>query len=190
MRAFLICMCSSLALIGCGETAEPVRFETPTASQAGERVFTAVETISVREVSLPAYATEEGIAVADVSGTIVTEPDNLWADDTARAVTLRLTDALAGITGRQVASDPWPFRDDPHAVVDVRIESFIANASGRFVAEGRYYVAHDTEERGDHAHGFRITQPYDPDGGFQAIAEAQGRVVQLLALDIARRGLR
>ena len=107
-----------------------------------------------------------------------------------RAVTLRLTNALADITGRQVASDPWPFREDAEAVVDVRIERFVAEADGRFVAIGRYYVAHEDETRRDHAHGFEIVQPYAPGGGFPAIAEARDHVIAWLAQDIARRGLR
>lgn len=193
MRPFplsLLAICASV-LIGCGETAEPVRFDTPTANRTSlAPVSIPLRTVSVREVTLPAYATEEGIAISDGAGAITTTPDNLWADDATRAVTLRLTNALADITGRQVASDPWPFRDDPDAVVDVRFESFVAVAAGQFEASGRYYVAQSSEDRRDHAHGFRIVQPYRPGGGFPAIAEARAKVIATLAEDIARRGLR
>lgn len=190
MRVCLILFCS-LGLIGCGDTAEPVRFTTPSGPAATvERISIPLATVAVREVTLPAYATEEGIAISDGTGAITTDPDRLWADDATRAVTLRLTNALADITGRQVASDPWPFREDAEAVVDVRIERFVAEADGRFVAIGRYYVAHEDETRRDHAHGFEIVQPYAPGGGFPAIAEARDRVIAWLAQDIARRGLR
>lgn len=190
MRAFFLGLISTVTLLGCTEAEEPVRFAPPVDAAPVSRVAIPIATVSVREVTLPAYATEEGIAVADATGGITTTPDNLWADEATRAVTLRLTAALADITARQVASDPWPFRDDPEAVVDVRFESFVAEDAGRFVAAGRYYVAHEDEDRSDHAHAFRVVQPYEPARGFSAIAEARTRVIALLADDIARRGLR
>jgi len=191
MRAFLPFLFCAVVLTGCGETEEPLRFDTAPGSRvAVEPVSIPLSTVSVREVTLPAYATEEGIAVSDAAGAITTTPDNLWADEATRAVTLRLTNTLAEITGRQVASDPWPFRDDPEAVVDVRFERFVAIDGGRFEATGRYYVALESEDRKNHAHAFRIVQPYEPARGFPAIADARARVIGLLAEDIARRGLR
>lgn len=178
-----------LALWGCGEAAEPVRYATPT-PKAQVRVSIPLSSVAVREVSLPAYATEEGIAVASRSGAISTMTDSLWADDPTRAVTLRLTNALADITGRQVASDPWPFQSDPQAVVEVRLEEFVAEEAGRFVAEGRYYVAREEGFGPDHAHSFRLIQPFDAERGFSAIAAARAGIINALAADIARRGLR
>ncbi len=189
-----ICL-APLVLFGCGETADPVRYAATVPVQ-DNRVSIPVKTISLREVSLPSYASEEGIAIADGGGAITTAPERLWADDPTRAVTLRLTNALADLTGRVVASDPWPFREDAEAVVEVRIETFVAEASGQFVAQGRYYVAHQLEDedgeqvRKDRAISFRLVQPFDPDGGFQSIAEARTRIISALAHDIARRGLR
>lgn len=178
-----------LALTACSEATEPLRYTTP--SQAtGTRVSIPLSSVSVREVSLPAYATEEGIAIADASGVITAAPESIWADEPTRAVTLRLTNALADMTGRVVASDPWPFRDAPAAVVEVRLEDFVAEAGGRFVAQGRYYVAHEEEGRRDRALSFRVVQPYDPERGFAAIATARAQVIGALAEDIARRGLR
>jgi uncharacterized lipoprotein YmbA len=179
-----------LALVGCGEAGEPLRYATPT-PKAQVRVSIPLSSVVVREVSLPTYATEEGIAVASRSGAISTTPDRLWADEPTRAVTLRLTNALADITGRKVASDPWPFQSDPDAVVEVRLEEFVAEEAGRFVAEGRYYVARQQEDIGaDHAHSFRLIQPFDPERGFSAIAAARASIINALAADIARRGLR
>lgn len=183
-----------LALIGCGDAGEPVRYTTTAPAQAS-RVTIPVKSVSLREVSLPAYASEDGIAVADGSGAITSAPDRLWADDPTRAVTLRLTNALADLTGRVVASDPWPFREDAEAVVEVRIETFLAEASGQFVAQGRYYVAHQFDEdegpvRKDRAVSFRLVQPFNPEGGFKAIAAARTQIISALARDIARRGLR
>lgn len=183
-----------LALIGCGGAGEPLRYAPDVPSQA-VRINIPLKSVSLREVSLPAYATEEGIAIADASGAITTAPDRLWADDPTRAVTLRLTNALADVTGRVVASDPWPFEQNPEAVVEVRIETFVAEASGRFVAQGRYYVAHPFDEedgpkRKDRAVSFRLAEPFNPDAGFRAIAAARTRVISALARDIAGRGLR
>lgn len=176
-------------LLGCAETEEPLRFATPAPPKIA-RVAIPLTSIAVREVSLPSYATEEGIATVDGTGAIVITPDNLWADEPSRAVTLRLTNALADATGRVVASDPWPFADNPDAVVEVRVETFVADEAGRFVANGRYYVAQEDEDRTDHAHRFQLTEPFDPDQGFPAIAAARANVIAALAQDIARRGLR
>ncbi len=194
MLPFRFLAVACLALIGCGDAGEPVRYTTTTPAEAS-RVSIPVKSVSLREVSLPSYASEEGIAVADGAGAIRTEPDRLWADDPTRAVTLRLTNALADLTGRVVASDPWPFREDAEAVVEVRIETFVAEASGQFVAQGRYYVAHQVEDeegpvRKDRAVSFWLVQPFEPEGGFKAIAAARTRIVSALAQDIARRGLR
>ncbi len=194
MSPFRILLFACLVLSACGEAVEPVRYAATAPVQDG-RVSVPVKSVSLREVSLPSYASEEGIAVADSGGVIVSTPDSLWADDPTRAVTLRLTNALADLTGRVVASDPWPFREDAEAVVEVRIETFVAQATGRFVAQGRFYVAHQPEDedapvRKDRAVSFRLVEPFDPDGGFKAIAEARTRTISALAHEIARRGLR
>ncbi len=181
-----------LALVGCGSNGEPIRYSTFAPAQE-TRVSIPLKSVALREVSLPAYAAEEGIAIADGAGAITAAPDRIWADDPTRAVTLRLTNALADLTGRVVASDPWPFQEEPEAVVEVRIETFVAENSGQFVAQGRYYVAHQNEDgptRPDRAVSFRLAEPYDPDGGFKAIAAARTEVISALARDIARRGLR
>ena len=187
--ASLPMLVSALALFGCSEAAEPLRYATPSPA-TDTRVSISLASVSVREVSLPSYATEEGIAVADASGVITSAPESIWADEPTRAVTLRLTNALADMTGRVVAADPWPFRDDPDAVVEVRLEDFVAERAGRFIAQGRYYVAYEVEDRTDRALSFRLVQPYDPEGGFAAIAAARAQVIAALAQDIARRGLR
>ncbi len=191
MTTTLKCLAATaaLALAGCGDDGGPVRYSAFEPVQ-GSRVSIPMTSVSLREVSLPAYASEEGIAVSNGAGAITTGPDSIWADDPTRAVTLRLTNALADLTGRLVASEPWPFRDAPEAVVEVRIEEFVAEAGGRFVAHGRYYVAHNDEARTDKALSFRITEPFDPAGGFIAIAAARTRVVSALARDIAGRGLK
>ncbi|PWK57429.1 hypothetical protein C8D95_10271 [Silicimonas algicola] len=179
---------AALALAGCGDDGGPVRYSASEPVQTS-RVSIPMASVSLREVSLPAYASEEGIAVSNGAGAITTGPNSIWADDPTRAVTLRLTNALADLTGRLVASEPWPFRDEPETMVEVRVEEFVAEAGGQFVAQGRYYVAHNDEARTEKALSFRITEPFDPAGGFIAIAAARTRVISALARDIAVRGL-
>lgn len=179
----------TLLLAACAETGEPVRFITTTPEETA-RITIPQQSVALREVSLPAYATEEGIAIADASGAVTTAPDRIWADDPTRAVTLRLTNALADLTGRVIASDPWPFRDEPEATVEVRIEEFVAEAAGRFVARGRIYVAQEIEDRSDRAFSFALAEPFAPEAGFPAIAAARSALLSALAREIAERGLR
>ncbi|NNE88964.1 MAG: hypothetical protein HKN27_12885 [Silicimonas sp.] len=186
-------------LTACASTPEPVRYAT-TAHSPGARIAIPHQTIALREVSLPAYATDEGISIADQSGAIREAPGSIWADDPTRAVTLRLTNALADVTGRTVAADPWPFDSTPEVVVEVRMEEFVAEEAGRYVAQGRFYVAHAEDDRSDdesadskradRAGSFNIIQPFDPELGFPAIADARSRVIAALARQIAQRGLR
>ena len=180
---------AALAFAGCGDGAGPVRY-TGAEPAAFAQVSIPMSSVAVREVSLPAYASEEGIAISDGSGAITSGPDNIWADDPTRAVTLRLTSALADLTGRLVASEPWPFRDDPEATIEVRVEQFIAEAGGQFVAQGRFYVAHSASERKDKAVSFSLAEPFNVEGGYRAIAAARTRIISALARDIASRGLR
>ncbi|MCG6885185.1 MAG: PqiC family protein [Silicimonas sp.] len=185
-RIAAVCL---LALAGCGDGGEPVRYTASEPAPAA-RVSVPVRSIALREVSLPTHAAEEGISVADSSGAITASADRIWADDPTRAVTLRLTNSLADLTGRVVASDPWPLRETPDVVVEVRMEEFVAQASGRFVATGRYYVAYEEGLGSDRAISFRLAETYDTDSGFAGIAGARSRIIAALARDIARRGLR
>ena len=180
---------AGLAVGACSEVSEPVRYTSPVQTSAA-RISVPVATVALREVSLPSYASEEGIAVADADGAITLATDGIWADEPTRAVTLRLANALSDVTGRVVAADPWPFREDPDAVLEVRVEQFVAEASGQFVASGRFYVVRTDSDRDGRALSFSFAEPYDPDGGFAGIAAARSRVVSALARDIARRGLR
>lgn len=184
-----ICALFGLALTGCTATPDPVRYAA-TAQSPGARIAIAHETVALRDVSLPAYATDEGIAIADGTGAIRQAVGSIWADDPTRAVTLRLTNALADLTGRTVASDPWPFAGSPDVVVEVRVEEFVAEEAGRYIAKGRFYVAHSEVDQTDRAGAFNLIEPFDPDLGFPAIADARSRVIAALAREIARRGLR
>lgn len=178
-----------VTLLGCGSSPEPARLVTPP-QDPGVRISIPHQSVALREVSLPTYATDEGISIADGTGAIRELPGSIWADDPTRAVTLRLTNALADMTGRTVASDPWPFGGSPDVVVEVRVERLLAEESGRYVAQGRFYIAHEDKERTDRAGSFNIVEQFDPALGFSAIAQARSRVLAALAREIAQRGLR
>lgn len=159
---------------------------TPQTTQSQPIAFRAVE---LREVSLPAYAASDEIAVLDADGRIASGGAVLWADTPDRAVALELTRHLSQITRARVASAPWPFEAFPDARLDVRFETFVARADGQFEAAGQYFVA--VPDGGRERSGFfRLTVAYDIDGGPAAIAAARGQIVLELAAFIARDGMR
>lgn len=188
LRKTIFALCC-FVLAGCASSPDPVRLAT-VPQEPGARVVIPHQSVALREVSLPAYATDEGISIADGTGAIRELPGSVWADDPTRAVTLRLTNALADLTGRTVASDPWPFGGAPDVVVEVRVERLLAEEVGRYVAQGRFYVAHEDEERVDRAGSFNLVEPFDPALGFSAIAQARSKILTALAREIAQRGLR
>ena len=186
MRLPLLLTC--LALAACSGP-PPTRVVVPPAA-VPDRVGIAYRTVSVLNVDLPTYASVEDIAVAQPGGLVETTNENIWADDPQRAITLELARVLAQITRATVAPQPWPFQDDPEAVVDVRLETAVAQAGGQFRMSGQYFVAPRDAGRPDRARLFSIDIPFDPEGGFAAIARAGGQAVSQLAVLIARDGLR
>lgn len=187
MKRFLA-LCTLLAVAACGSEA-PTRFEAAPVDLP-ERVRIAYGTVSVREASLPAYAAAEDITRLDATGQLDSAGSALWADDPTRAVTLGLATALNRISGAQVAPDPWPYRTRPEVIVDVRFETLVPRQDGTYRATGLYFVAPEQEDRKAHAHTFDLSVPYDPTGGVPALARGRAAVVNALALDIARSGLR
>ena len=176
-------------LAGCIPTEDPVLYTVPGAA-TDRRVSVPQQTISVREVSLPTYAANEEISVLVTGGQIAEDGNNLWADDPVRAVTLRLTRAIGDLTRRTVAADPWPYRAPAEVTVDVRLEEFVAEASGAFIARGQFYIAHEDPELLGRSVTFDLEIPYDPAGGYAAIAAARSQIIAALAMDIAQKGLR
>lgn len=180
---------ATTVLAGCLPTKDPVLYMVP-ASATDQRVRVPQQTISIREVSLPSYAATEGIPVLFAGGQITEDNDNIWADDPVRAVTLRLTRAIGEVTGRTVAADPWPYGSPAEVTVDVRLEEFVAEASGSFVAQGQFYIAHDDPDLLGRSVTFDLRAPFDPAGGYSAIAAARAEVIAALAQEVARKGLR
>lgn len=177
-----------LALAACSGP-PPLRYPVPDAA-APARIAVSFRSVAVAEVSLPTYAALEEIARAGPGGQVESDPDNLWADDPPRAITLALARGLSQATGATVAPEPWPFRSTPDAVLDVRVEEALAGADGRFRLEGQYFVAPEAEDRSERARLFALSVPYDVAAGYPAIAAARGRAVSDLAALIAREGLR
>ena len=176
----------ALTLAACGGTPDLYSVKPPTVTETIRINYRSVE---VRDVSLPAYAAANEIAVEDAGGKLLTDSNILWADNPERAVALELAGHIARLSGAKVASEPWPFEAFPQARLDVRFESLIAGADGQFRASGQYFlgVADGGRERSGL---FDLGVPFDPAGGPEAIARARGQVILDLAVDIAKNGLR
>lgn len=175
-----------LTLAACGGTPDRYAVTPPAVTETVRIGFRSVE---VRDVSLPAYAAADEIAVQDADGKLVTQDSQLWADSPERAVALELARNLARLSGARIASEPWPFESFPDARLDVRFESLVAGADGQFRASGQYFVGVSSGRR-ERSGLFDLAVPFDPEGGPQAIARARGQVILDLATHIARQGLR
>ena len=179
---------ATLLLAGCFSSSE-VRYAVPEISPQA-RVSVAYRSVEVRDVTLPSYAELEEIFVETLDGSL-TSSALLWADDPSRGVTLELTRALAVITQRPVASEPWPFESFPDARVEVRVEEFVASLrTQEFRLAGQYFVA-SLEGRGQDRSGvFRVSVALPEEPGPGIIAAARGQAMALLAEQIAEEGLR
>lgn len=173
------------ALAACGNTE---RF-TVTAPPVTETLPIAFNSVEVRDVSLPSYAAADEIHLLQPDGKLISSADVLWADAPERAVALELSRNLTRLTGRRIASEPWPFEAYPTARLEVRFTDLIASATGEFRASGQYFVA-VTDGRRERSGLFDLAVPFDPQGGPAAVAGARGQVILDLARFIARDGLR
>lgn len=183
--ARLSCLLLPLMIAGCGSP-ELFAVSKPEITEKTRIGFAAVE---VRDVSLPTYAAADEIHQQTDDGTMISSSDVLWADTPARAISLQLSRDLAEMTGRRVASEPWPFEALPDARVEVRFSDLIAKTSGIFVASGQYFVA-VADGRRERSGPFEISVPFDPAGGPGAIAAARGQLILDLARFIANSGLK
>lgn len=174
----------ALSLAACGE-AERFAVKAPTVTETVPISFTSVE---VRDVSLPSYAAADEIHLQTAAGVLVSSSDVLWADSPERSIALELSQNLARITNRRVASEPWPFQDFADARLEVRFSELVASELGTFRTSGQYFVA--GEEGRERSGLFDLTVPFNPEGGPNAIAAARGRLILDLATFIARNGLR
>lgn len=177
---------ANLALAACGAAPDRYAVTPPDVTEKQRIGFGAVE---VRDVSLPAYAAADEIAVQNADGKLITSSAALWADTPERAVALELARHLAKISSARVASEPWPFEAFPDARLDVRFESLVAQSDGQFKAIGQYFVG-VPEERRERSGLFDLSVSFDPTAGPQAVAQARGQIILDLAAHIARKGLK
>ena len=145
----------------------------------------------LREVSLPQYASGQEIAWQTPDGALRSTPDNVWADDPPRAVTLALARQISALSGATVIAEPWPLADESSRRIEVRVEQFLARADGVVQLTGVYYVTPAGMAGGrDLVRRFDLAVPIaTPDGKAAnpaAIAQAQSQAVALLADRIAR----
>lgn len=185
LAARLSCLLLPLLMAGCGSP-ELFAVSKPEISEKARIAFASVE---VRDVSLPSYAAADEIHQQNDDGTMISSSDVLWADTPARAISLQLSRDLAELSGRRVASEPWPFEAYPEARVEVRFSDLIAKTSGVFTASGQYFVA-VTDGRRERSGTFELNVPFDPAGGPGAIAAARGQLILDLARHIAKTGLK
>ena len=178
----------AFAMTAC--TSEPPQSYEAATPVPTERVGIRYSDVFVREVSLPSYAASETIFLADPNGLLTEQVTSVWADDPTRAVTLGLSQSLQAMTGARVAPEPWPFGTNPEVTVDVRVETFSPGTDGLYRAAGQVFVAPEDEEAPNRSLTFRLTAPFDVNGGQPAIAAARSNLVSQLSANIARRGLR
>lgn len=170
-------------LSACGAP-DRVAVQAPPVSEAIRIGFASVE---VKDVSLPSYAAADEIAQLAPDGTVITS-DVLWADAPERAIGLEISRNLARLTGRRVASEPWPFEQEAAAALDIRFGDLVAGTDGIYRATGQYFVAvYQGRERSGL---FDLSVAFDPKGGPAAIARARGQLILNLTAEIARDGLR
>ncbi len=174
-----------LAVAACGSSD---RFAV-TSPPVTEQVRISFGAVEVRDVSLPSYAAADEIHIRKNDGTLVSSSGQLWADSPERAVALELSENLSRLTGRRIASEPWPFEAYPDARVEVRFSELLASETGQFTASGQYFVAVLDGSR-ERSGLFDLTVPFDPKGGPASIATARGQLVLDLASFIAKNGLR
>ena len=175
----------ALTLAACG-TPESFAVKPPVVS---EQVRIGFANVEVRDVSLPTYAAADAIHVQDANGTLISSTKVLWADAPERAIALELSQNLAKMSGRAVASEPWPFEAYPDARLEVRFSELVASAAGQFRASGQYFVGVPSGGR-ERSGLFDLAVPFDPAGGPGAIATARGQLILNLATYIARNGLK
>ena len=186
MTFFKPAILASVFLAACGGPADLYSVNAP---QVSDRISIAFNTVEIRDVSLPSYAAADEIAVEGAGGVVLTDSDVRWADTPERAVALELTRHLVQLSGKRVASEPWPFDDFPEAQVEIRFENLIASANGTYRASGQFFVSSDTGNNDDFGL-FDLSVPYSVAGGPAAIANARGQLILDLAELIAREGLR
>ncbi|WP_157057442.1 membrane integrity-associated transporter subunit PqiC [Loktanella sp. 3ANDIMAR09] len=146
-----------------------------------------MSTVVLRDVTLPAYAASEEIALETAPGVITSDGDLLSADDPGRGVTLALARQMDDILSAVVGPEPWPFPSIPDVVVDVRVTDMLGSAvTGTYRLSGQYFIGGDGIDYPNSAQAFDYVIPMSAPDQSGAVA-AQGVALTRLAEDIARR---
>ena len=141
-------------------------------------------TVELRDVSLPDYASGQEVSWQSADGAVRSTPDNLWADNPERAVTLTLARAISDVSGATVIAEPWPLGEPAERRLEVRVEKALAQADGIYRLVGRYFVANTSSGGTNSARSFDISVPL-VDANPQTIAVAQSTALSILAQQIA-----
>lgn len=142
-------------------------------------------TIEVLEVSLPLYMQGEEIPMMGEDGAIHTDPNAVWADEPARAISLNLAEALSRLSGGVVSVEPWPLDDPASRRLDVRVKTLLAGNDGNLKFSGQYFLVSESGKR-PKVEWFDISVPLDSKTG-ASIANATGLATQQLARQILGR---
>lgn len=193
MKRFTFTSLLGVALLALGACSDPLDTAqytiTPPTPQGS--VPNRLGRAEMREVSLPQYASGQEIAYQTADGALRSSPDNLWADDQRRAVTLALARQISELSGATVVAEPWPLASEPQRRIEVRIERFLAAADNAVHLDGVYYVspAGYDAQGGDVVRPFAITVPMQTDGKQATpglIARTQSQALAVLASRMAQ----
>ncbi len=164
----------------------PEYYLLPPPTEAPTKLASPVRTISVSEISLPSYAEAIEMAVVTDQGAVELDSSASWADTPRRGLTRHLVAALGTRLTAQVGAEPWPGLDRPGLQVSVLTDRLIGNESGSLEFSGQYIVTDPESGRIFASERFDIRTAV-PVSGFEGIAAAHARAVELLADDIAAR---
>lgn len=195
-RRTLVALIGASALAACGK-AVPYLAEVPSGAGGGRL---RPGSVLVRDVVLPAYATDPAIRLAGADGALQPLGKAVWADESPQAVSQALASALAGHGGAQVAAEPWPLVAPPEIELAVRFDRFVAKAAGaesggsgeeaggpagQFVASGQIALAAPSGRLRERILPFSVTVPL-AEVTPQGLANARARAIAAVAAEAAR----
>lgn len=145
----------------------------------------AAPSVSVADISLPAYADALEIASLQPAGEVRLAKASLWADTPRRALTLHLVSALQDRLTGPVGTEPWPGFEGAGLRVAVTVERMIGAPGGPLDFSGQFViVTAGGEVRA--ADRFAITVP-SQGPGYAGLMADHARAIDLLADRIAAR---
>lgn len=155
----------------------------PAAPATGGRA--ASPSVSVADISLPAYADALEIATLQPSGEVSLAKNALWADTPRRALTRRLVAALQARLSGQVGTEPWPGFEGAGLRVSVIVDRMIGAPGAPLDFAGQYFIV---TASGDvlAADRFALTVP-SRGPGYAGLMQDHSRAIDLLADQIAAR---